>query len=349
VNNPGHAQDRQLWTFSAHAGPLGGGIGVQIPYYPGLLADILKAEIVDPLTLLLQKVLHVSDFVGDSLGDRAGKVPGDVEMSVRRLRTDLGKAKVGRSPVPMRVTGIFSTAVLLSYGWWERTGPGVRPVGRNDIQRWTYAGFEEWAPSWDFTSEGRHGNESFFLGQLGHGDEANSILVVAVGERARAIRTGIVGLMREREIAALAVEITGLLCHRSHLRKRNPELASIAQRWHRDFNYCLLLDTDHHRITPVHEVPDFYSAYLWKCLWAKDNAPPGLPRLNDCYLIWEHTDLTKPGAIRYNLDSLQHKEEFLVREYGSMELLQKSGPLIDEKPSLPSDAFGDLFGAIGRM
>ena len=153
--------------------------------------------------------------------------------------------------------------------------------------------------------------------------------------------------------APFSAWLTSIAVHealgRLRLRKRNPQLATIADRWHRDVNYCLLLDTDHHRITPVHEVPDFYSAYLWKCLWAKDTAPPGLPQLNDCYLIWEHTDLTKPGAIRYNLDSLRHKEEFLAREYGGMELLQKSGPLIDEKPSLTSATFQDLFGAIGRM
>jgi hypothetical protein len=345
ANNAG---GRPLWRVRGSIGPLGATIEAEIPYHPGLLAEILKAEIVDPLTLLFQKVMHITDFVGAPIADRG--IGSGEELSVVRLRKRLRTAKVTKKPVPLRVTGIFSTAVLLSYGWWERTGPGAKPVGRNDIQRWAYAGFEEWAPSWDFNSAVAAEDESFFLGQLGHGDEADSLLVVAVGERARAIRPGITSLMGERKVAALSVEINGLLCHRSHLSKHNPGLAAVAQRWHHDFNYCLLLDSDNHRITPVYEVPDFYSAYLWKCLWAKNNLPKDAsPTLNDCYLIWEHTDLTKPDAIEFNLDSLEHKQEFLTRRYGPMELLQKSGPLITGTPSLSYDAFVRLFGAVGRM
>lgn len=340
-----------LWKVGAHVGPLGVGIDVEIPYEPGMLARIVKAEIVDPLTLLFQKVLHVVEFVGEPTDDRAGRSRPPDELTVGSLRRQLlGGSRVPRQPAFVRVTGIFSPAVLLSSGWWERTRPGSTPVGRNDVQRWTYAGFEEWGPSWDFTSESDDQNEQYFLGQLGEGDEANSVLVVAVGKRARSIRSGIVPLMADRKAGALAVEITGLLCHRKHLRKRNPELGEIADRWHGDFNYCLLLDTDTHRINLVHEVPDFYSAYLWKCLWAKEKARDGtLPALNDCYLVWEHTDLTKPGAIAYGLDGLEHKEEFLRREYGDMELLQKSGPLVPGAPGLSSGSFQHLLGAISRM
>ncbi|MQY25862.1 hypothetical protein [Nocardia aurantia] len=342
---------RSPWKISLGAGLHGVVVDVEFPYHPGLLAEILKAEIADPLTLLLQKVLHISEFIGDPLADPSGGSTRSLpQFSVRQLRQRLATARVPRRPIPMQVRGEFCTSVLLSYGWWERSGPGHTPVGRNDIQRWTYAGFEEWAPSWDFTSEAGSGDESFFLGQLGQGDEANSILVVVLGQRARAIRPGIRDLMRERKVAALSVQVTGLLCHRNHLRKRNPELAAIAERWPYDFNYCLLLDSDHHHIADVREVPDFYSAYLWKCLWAREQAATdALPTLNDCYLIWEHTDLTKPDAIRYNLDSLQHKEQFLRGEFGEMELLQKSSPLIPEQPSLTAGSFQRLFGAIGRM
>jgi hypothetical protein len=350
MNYLGDTQDSRLWKVSAQAGPLGFGVNAEIPYHPGLISEILKAEIIDPFTLLLQKVLHTSDFVGESFEGRGGRSPADIEVPVRKLRKSLATAKVSKQPVPMRVTGTFCTAVLLSYGWWERTTSGAKPVGHNEIQRWTYTGFDEWGPSWDFTSgEDRTGNESFFLGQLGHGDEANSVLVIAVGERARAIRSGIVGLMGQSKVAALAVELTGLLCHRRHLRQRNPELDGVAKHWNQDFNYCLLLDSDHHRITPIHEQPDCYSAYLWKCLWAKDNAPRGIPRLDDCYLIWEHTDLTKPDAIAYNLDSLQHKEDYLRKHYGTMELLQKSGPLITEEPAMKPGMFQSMLGTIGRM
>lgn len=344
-----------LWKVGAHAGPLGVGIEVAIPYEPGMLAKIVKAEIVDPLTLLFQKVLHVVEFVGEPAGVRAGRTRSPDELTIGVLRDQLAKwqrggSRVPKAPVFVRVTGIFSPAVLLSKGWWERTRPGATPVGRNDVQRWTYAGFEEWGPSWDFNSDSDEQNEQYFLGQLGEGDEADSVLVVAVGKRARSIRSGIAPLIKERKVGALAVEITGLLCHRSHLRKRNPELGAIADRWPPDFNYCLLLDADSHRINPVYEVPDFYSAYLWKCLWAKEKArDKELPALNDCYLIWEHTDLTKPGAIAYGLDGLEHKEEFLRREYGNMELLQKSGPLVPGSPGLAVGSFQRLLGAISKL
>lgn len=339
-----------LWKF--YISLPGFKLGAHIPYYPGLVAEMLKAEIIDPLTLLVQKVLHVTEFVDEPFRDRNGRsnrTRANTEVSIRRLHERLKTMRVPRQPLPIRVTGTFSTAVLLSKGWWERTGPGANPVGRNDIQRWTYAGFEEWAPSWDFTSDVEHGDESFFLGQIGHGDEADSMLVVVVGERARAIRPRIVETMHDRAIGALSVEITGLLCHRNNLAQRNPQLAVFAKRLPKGFNYCLLLDDDHHHITRVDEVPDFYSAYLWKCLWAKDKASTTtFPKINDCYIIWEHTDLTKPGAIQYNLDSLQHKEDFLRKKYGAMELLQKSGPLITEAPSLRAGSFQRLFRTIGR-
>jgi len=344
MSNANHDTE-SLWGFSASVGPVG--IRASIPYRPGLLAEILQAEIIDPLTLLLHKALHTADFVG-SPPPMPGRERAATRVTVDSLRQSLLKErKVPRRPQLLKVSGMFATAVLLNSGWWERSGPGGKPVGRNDIQKWTYAGFEEWGPSWDFTSAG---SDDFFLGQLGEGDEANSILVAAVGARARRIKPGIVDAVRHGGAGAIAVDVTGLLCHRSHLAARNPELSGLASRWHADFNYCLLLDSDHHRITPVHETPDFYSAYLWQCWCATDQVPAGqVPTLNDCYLVWEHTDLTKPDAIKYNLDSLAHKYEYLRREYGNLVLLQKSGPLVPGTPRLPSKDFQGVLGKIGRM
>ena len=335
-----------LWTFSLNLGVVG--ISYQFSRKPGKVAEMLGEEIEDPLTLLLHKSLHVVDFVnGQVTPPRKERF---VDVTVDQLRRQLGPGnRVPRQPQPLKVTGVLSTAVLLNAGWWERVKPGSTPVGRNDIQRWAYTGFEEWGPSWDFTSEGRFDNDAFFLGQLGKGDEANSLLVVAVGERGRNIRNGIVPEFEKRGVGAISVEVTGLLCHRSHLRERNPELASIAGRWQGEFNYCLLLTEDHHRVTPVYEVPDYYSAYLWQCFYPKESVgPDGVPKLNDCYIVWEHTDLTKPGAIAYNLDGLRHKAEYISREFGEMALLQKSGPLVPGAPQLSSVEFQRLLGAIGR-
>jgi hypothetical protein len=337
-----------LWQFSLNAGPLG--IGISVPYRPGLLAEILRAEIVDPLTLLFHKALHTADFVGGVL-DVPARDRAPAQVTVGRLRQKLANdRRIPRRPELLKVSGVFSTAVLLSSGWWERSAPMARPLGRTDVQKWLYTGFEEWGPSWDFTGDSDgDADDDFFLGQLGERDESNSVLVVAVGERARRIRSGIAESIRGGPTGAAAVDVTGLLCHRSHLRQRNPELAAVADRWHGDFNYCLLLNDDHHRITRIEEVPDYYSAYLWQCWFAADSVPAGrIPALNDCYMVWEHTDLTKPDAIRYNLDSLEHKAEYLQQEVGDLMLLQKSGPLVPGSPRLPSGDFQRLLGAVGK-
>lgn len=337
-----------LWKFALTT--LAGGVEVQVPYYPGLVAAILKAEIVDPLTLLFQKVLYTSAFLQgvQPVGGRAGRVRDSKELTVDTLRAQLRRAgKPEGQPVPVRVTGVFSPAVLLGSGWWERARAGVDPVGKNDVQRWTYAGFDLWGPSWDFTSNGDIGQDGYFLGQLGETDELNSILVVAVGRRGREVKAGVADRMHKSQTGAYAAMVSGLLCHRSHLKG---QLSEVATQWQGDFNYCLLLELPEHRITPLDEVPDYYSAYLWQCWWAKDQVPAGAtPKLNDCYILWEHTDLTKPDAIKYNLDSLAHKGDFIRKEYGNIELLQKSGPLVPGAPGLPSEEFQRLLGAVGRV
>jgi hypothetical protein len=348
VNRDERSGTDSLWHISGAFGPLS--ISVGIPYRPGLIADIIRAEIADPLTLLLQKVLHTTDFVGGTPSSvpRRDRTPKVVD--VDRLRARLGPAtRPPRQPEPVRVTGVFSPAVLLNAGWWERARGGPDPVGRNGIQQWTYAGFEEWAPSWDFTSEDGPDRSRFFLGQLGRGDEANSILVAAVGEKGRAIRNGIMPMFREQGVGALKAEVTALLCHRSHLMARNPALGAAAARWQGEFDYCLLLDSEQHRIDPLREIPDYYSAYVWQCWWATQDAPMDEPpRLRDCYLLWEHTDLTNVDAIRYNLDSLAHKAAYVRDRYGPLELLQKSGFLVPGRPVLGSPDFQRLLGAIGE-
>lgn len=336
-----------LWHISATLVPPS--IQVAIPYRPGLIADIIRAEIVDPLTLLLQKVLHTSDFLGGTPQSvpRRDRTPKAMDVDQLRARLAPG-GKPLRQPEPVRVTGVFSPAVLLNAGWWERARSNAEPVG-NGLQQWTYAGFEEWGPSWDFTSEDGPDRNRFFLGQLGRRDEADSILVAAVGEKGRAIRSGIMPMLHEQGVGALKADVTALLCHRSHLMAHNPALSDAATRWHGAFDYCLLLDSEQHRIDPLREVPDYYSAYVWQCWWAREEAPKDqLPRLRDCYLLWEHTDLTNVDAIHYNLDSLRQKAAYVSDRHGPLELLQKSGFLVHGQPALGSPEFQRLLGSISE-
>jgi hypothetical protein len=283
-------------------------------------------------------------MVGDPLEYPSNE---DLELTVTELRERIGSAAPSPRPIPVRVRGVFSPAVLLNSGWWERPRSGSM-AGKhwgNNIQRWTYAGFNEWGPSWDFTGD-PEGKVPYFLGQLGEQDEVNSILVVVVKEGSQRINRGVNSLLADRKTLAYSAVVRGLLCHRSHFDRRDPELSGIVdKRLSNDFSYCLLLNSDEHDIIPAGGDPDYYSGYLWQCLWAIDRASDkDMPILEDCYIIWEHTDLTKSDVIEYNLDGLRHKMDFLGREDGELEVLQKSSRLVDGVPRLSYAEFRRFLG-----
>jgi len=79
---------------------------------------------------------------------------------------------------------------------------------------------------------------------------------------------------------------------------------------------------------------------LWQC-WGPKEWFVGMktPRLNEVYFLWEHTDLTKPEALEYNLDSLNHKAEYLLKRNPDLILLQKSSSVVPGKPACPSGLF----------
>jgi hypothetical protein len=333
------SDDAALWRLGK------AGVELAEPSVQLRLTDMIRGQITDPVSLLLRKSAHIKFFTeGNPLQSPS---MDHLEYTVTELREKVAEARPWPQPMSVRVRGVFTPAVLLNSGWWERprTTGGAGLQWRDNIQRWTYAGFDEWGPSWDFTSS-LNDDAPYLLGQLGEGDEVNSILVVVVREAARRIKRGVDHLLTEGNILAYPALVEGLLCHRDYFDGRDPELAGILDSGlSSDFSYCLLLDSPGHRIMPTGDDPDYYSGYLWQCLWAVDRAPDKTrPSLEHCYIIWEHTDLTKRDVIEYNLDGLRHKAEYLGRDGDRFELLQKSSRLVDGNPRLSYTQFQEFMG-----
>jgi hypothetical protein len=264
-----------------------------------------------------------------------GPRPVSAKEHVSELLARLKKGPVLESPELISVNGVFYPAVLLTPGIWDRpeAGEGAPPIDwRTPLQDWLFSGFEEWAPSWDLNTSDGDADRPFF-GQLGHEDEAFSLLVLITGPDA--------GLIREKLLAegemVCNVELTCSLIHRSHARAMVPRRM---RTWGKTFDYCLHVDlAQEHRIERA-GVNDPYSGYLWECvapnewLQGKDT-----PELIDSFFIWEHTDFASPDAREYGLDTLAHKHEYVEQRFGELGLIQKSAPIVPGRPLLATESF----------
>jgi hypothetical protein len=220
-----------------------------------------------------------------------------------------------------------------------------RPALRwSELQTWLLYGFEEWGPSWDLNSLESEPDGGYLLGQLAHGDEANSIAVI--------IPPGLAAKVREilHELPLFQATVTGYLYHWRHLPNLSQPSAlgrSVGSRTD-PFDYCIMLKEEH----PQHTVdvlgsgkPELYSGYLWQC-WGPAVEPGAMdsPRLDEVYFIWEHTDLSKRDALEYGQSMLQDKAAyFKARSKGAgveLELLQRSSTLAGGgSPRLPTEQF----------
>ena len=289
-------------------------------------------------------------------GAFAQKEPEDLGPKIggiQEIEAVLAKARGGPNPPeasPMTVLGVFFPCILLTSGWWERRSKTkIAEVAWNDpVQAWLFRGFEEWAPSWDVSLETIEDPHPYLFGQLGVRDEAESLLLIISGEKAKATSTYI----QEKGPAFPAV-VSGVLTHRDHLEK--PDKAMLA-RWGglgRKFNYCLRVREDAKKdgVSPAPGDPSMpYSGYLWKCVipkvWFSEQKTP---QLNEVFFLWEHTELTKRGAIEYNLDSLERKTSYIQEKYGELILLQKSSILVPGQPRYPAKMFYDAIFSEGQL
>jgi hypothetical protein len=307
----------------------------------------MEPEIVDMFGVFASRLLtsylsyrvsHVDEFRWARIFRRDPELKGT--LSVDQLLPKLTNTIGPESKAPtVRATGVFSPAVLMHEGWWNKSDHKIsKPAANGNLQSWLTTGFEEWGPSWDL----RRASDDYILGQIGSRDESNSLLVAIVGDCEKQIGPWIRDYFKNRFVSSFSIK--GLLCHRDQLEHHQSDLAHAAERWGAAFNHCLVLDNpDEHSIQPNGESqPEYYSGYLWQC-WCPtlslNEGDPKQAKPEDCYFVWEHTDYTKPDAIDYNLDSLQHKVEFITKKYGDMVLLQNSGPLLPGTPLLSPDDF----------
>jgi hypothetical protein len=297
----------------------------------------------DGIDVVLTSSLRAASFSGvvDELTDALlmpelppSHQPATEEDHISKLLERLNEEPSFDKPEPVTVTGVFYPAVLLTPGIWDRpdAGEGAKPIEwRTPLQNWLYSGFEQWAPSWDLNTS--DGDDQPFFGQLGHEDEAFSLLVIVTGAKA--------GRLRETLLAAdemvCNVELTGALIHRSHA---SANLPTRMEDWGKTFDYCLRVDlSQDHQIARA-GVADPYSGYLWECVapkqWVRDK---DVPELTDSFFVWEHTDFASPESRAYGLDTLEHKHAYIEERFGELELVQKSAPIVPGEPVLATESF----------
>jgi hypothetical protein len=264
-------------------------------------------------------------------------------VSLSELREALRMLGRLEKPILISVKGTFFPAALLSSGWWEKhaKAKSCEPQWRVPLQKWLYHGFLEWGPSWgfcwDFTAPPELLTSRYFIGQLADGDEANSIPVLLPYDKAQKMYDECQGSW-----GGLEAEVKGLLGHRSHF----PDEVFAAGMQGDSLDYCMkLMSGDRsHQITLLSSRTELYTGYLWKCVAPKAwILSPATICLDQVFFLWEHTDFTKDDALKYNLESLHHKELQIQNQFGALELLQKSCSLIDGTPIWSDREFHDLF------
>lgn len=272
----------------------------------------------------------------------------DRPTGVGQLRSRL-RGPVNLKPELVNVTGTFFPAALLSSGWWERQKRRARrklqtpkePLG---LRHWLLRGFEEWGPSWDFNEQRLENKLAPLFGQIADGDEVNSLPIVIQSEKADSLRRNDLP-----EHVPFPVQVRGVLCHRdsnyfqTHGKNHRAELDYFGKQ----FQYVLLVEDGVHRhsINRLSDVSDPYTGYLWQC-WAPASllANGTAPSLQQVYFVWEHTDMSNPDALRFNLDSLAHKHDYLSKTLAAdLTLLFKSSAVVPGRAEL---SHADFYAAI---
>jgi hypothetical protein len=288
-------------------------------------------------------------FTGEPEGPWDATIRGSE--SIDDLRTKLLHKPIELpKPVEIKVRGTLFPCALLSSGWWEKqkSAKVQHLKWRDGLQEWLFTGFDQWGPSWDFTWDfdnwAKSRQHRHFIAQLGDGDEANSIPVLLPPSKAMRLQD-----VFKSRWGGTQAEISGVLGHRKHFAKYvdSEALALFGGL----LDYCLWLDEDNkkHVISVRAENTESYSGYLWKCVAPKALLHSSSACLNDVYFIWEHTNFANRDAISYCLEAMQHKEDYIRRQYGDLVLVQKSSSLVDGTPALEAESvYGMLLGKTGE-
>jgi hypothetical protein len=253
---------------------------------------------------------------------------------LKRL-TERGRAD---TLLPHRVIaeGNFMPGSLLCFGWWERQnrkllkGDQIEWGAHGPIKNWLFSGFEQWAPSWDinhWNSPSVPDVDAPFIGQIGTGDEADSIPVVILdGDKARIVREELQGIQEQRGLIARDALVSGVLCSAKYFsnvigERRAKIVADLLKKEGMPGFSILIRKDEKEDFVEIHgeRKVDIYSGYMWRCLCPDTAMEKGPPKISDLFFVWEHTNLADNDCIRYNLDSLDRKEAYLT------ELLKRDG------------------------
>jgi hypothetical protein len=273
---------------------------------------------------------------------------------IEKFLKELKKVSRPTAPRKKRVHGVFFASLLLYQGWWSRL-PEQRGLDTGDwedglknpdgdrrlrnIRHWLNAGYEQWGPSWDLWNPGEA--DQFLFGQIGHGDEANSLPVIVAPLAAQKIKADL-----GKNLAA-EVTLKGTLYHDKYNISAMNENVKRAIRQPTKYSedalpYFLVINDveadgeeseDFIRINYGKNREIIYSAYMWQCLIRESDAFRGRrgvtpPRRS--IFIWEHTNTLDRDTIAYNYASLQDKKKYLEEVFEEpLSVLQHSYSVSD--------------------
>ncbi len=307
----------------------------------------LMSEFNDSLSgHLFSGTQYLLDFLTTPFKSNSKSIETIGSSSINKLLDLVTKASKEKNiPEPMLISvsdGMFLPATLISQGLWSKSFTPLSSRNKtlitDDLQRWLFNGFVEWAPSIElnppissFFLKNIPNKYPYLIGQYGEKDEAFS-LPVLISQEQKDIEY-IAEMLTQ--VYAFPATIRGLLIHKKHL----PEEEKIFLNNGSDF--CIKITTKNHIIKPqIPKNKEQYSGYLWVCLG--DIAAPSTT--DNSFFIWEHTDLANKDAITYNIDSLNSKIEYVrkANKDKNLSLLHKSISFIDGKPVYEPEKFYDF-------
>ena len=159
------------------------------------------------------------------------------------------------------------------------------------------------------------------------------------------------GACSSRAWGGIEAEISGVLGHRRHFAKYVDQ-RSAGELFGGLLDYCLWLDEDNKKPRHLGAGGEYRKLFRLSVEMRGAEgaaAQRGAPCLNDVYFIWEHTNFANRDAISYCLEAMQHKEDYVRRQYGDLVLVQKSSSLVEGTPALEAESvYGMLLGKTGE-
>ena len=268
---------------------------------------------------------------------KLAKEEGNLNISTLRVRL-LNEGL--EHPMRIKVAGTLFPSALLTSGWWDNeTQKAGRNINWNSrLQAWLFHGFDVWGPSWDFTFDLQNWSQGkerpYFIAQLGHGDEADSIPLLVPRRKAERIMEHIDA---RKDWPGFQAEVSGTLLHRTHIEDEEP--GAELELFGGLLDFFIRLDDDNKNdwIAPQNESTGIYSGYLWKCVIPRSAIRPDRQLLvEDAFFLWEHTNFASAESVAYNIDSLYAKERYIEKMKGDLVLVQKSSVLVPGEPQWTS-------------